>query len=279
MASSLIGGLLRAGASADSVCAADASAEQRDRVAADFGILVSPSNTDIARDCDVVVLAVKPQGLRDVAGELAHVLGPSQTVISVAAGIPGAALAQWLSHAGQTPALIRAMPNTPALLGAGATGLVAINNVPETGRAAATALFETAGHVEWVDDEQALDAVIAVSGSGPAYFFAFIEALADHGARLGLAPDVAQRLAVATANGAARMATETGTPVATLRQRVTSPGGTTAEALRAFSDGGLDALVARAMDAAVARARVMASELTASPDAGDAPSRNTESAS
>lgn len=260
MASCLIGGLLQAGWSRDAVSAADANASQRERVAGEFDIRVEQDNAAAVRDCDIVILAVKPQSMRDVARALAPALQPSQTVVSVAAGIPARALVRWLTHDQACPAIVRAMPNTPALLGAGATGLLPVNNVSDAGRDAVTAVFDTAGVVEWVTDEDQLNAVIAVSGSGPAYFFAFIEAMSNQGRELGLDAATAERLAIATASGAARMAAETDTPVATLRERVTSPGGTTAEALRALNAGGLETLVGQAMRAAVSRAQAMADE-------------------
>ena len=257
LASSLIGGLLSAGLSPDTLMAADPSDDQRREIDAQFGILTSPNNADVVSQAGVVVLCVKPQIMRDVARALAEHLNPDQTVISVAAGIPAASLKAWLGG-DQAPCIVRAMPNTPALLGAGATGLYAHGAVSEAGRQAATQLFDAVCITTWVDTEAALDWIIAVSGSAPAYFFAFIEAIADAGTKLGLDGAEAQRFAIATALGAARMASETDVPPGELRRRVTSPGGTTAEAIRTFEDGDLAGLVARAMDAAVARAGEMA---------------------
>ncbi|WP_348672101.1 pyrroline-5-carboxylate reductase [uncultured Abyssibacter sp.] len=263
LSTSLIGGLIQAGWAPDSLCAADPSEARRQLIADRFGLLVSPENADIVHQADVVVLAVKPQIMRAVATALSRALHPDQTVVSVAAGIRGDALGRWLSSSLGTPGIIRAMPNTPALLGVGATGLVATNAVSQTGRDTAESVFRAVGQVEWLDDEADLDAVIAVAGSAPAYFFAFIEALTRGGEALGLSGEVSQRLAIQTALGAARMASETDVPVATLRERVTSPGGTTAEALKALEAGDLDGLVRRAMDAAVARAQTMADEFGA----------------
>ncbi len=260
LATSLIGGLIQAGWAPDSLCAADPSDARRQQLTEQFGLLVSPENADIVHQADVVVLAVKPQIMRAVATALSRALHPDQTVVSVAAGIRGDALTNWLSSTLGTPGVIRAMPNTPALLGVGATGLVAVNPVNELGRTTSESIFSAVGQVEWLDNEAQIDAVIAVAGSAPAYFFAFIEALAQGGEALGLNADVSQRLAIQAALGAARMAAETGEPVATLRERVTSPGGTTAEALKAFQAGDLEGLVQRAMNAAVARAQTMADE-------------------
>lgn len=259
LASSLIGGLLAAGLSPDTLLAADPSEDQRRDIEQQFGILTSPNNADVVTQAGVVVLCVKPQIMRGVASGLAPNLSADQTVISVAAGIPAASLKAWLGG-DQAPGIVRAMPNTPALLGAGATGLYAHGAVSPQGRQAATEIFEAVGITTWVDTEQALDWIIAVSGSAPAYFFAFIEAIASAGARLGLEAEEAERFAIATALGAARMASETDVPPGELRRRVTSPGGTTAEALRSFEDADLAGIVARAMDAAVARAGEMARE-------------------
>lgn len=264
LASSLIGGLIQAGWSPDSLCAADPSDATRRRLTETFGLLVSPENRDIVQQTDVVVLAVKPQVMQPVARALAEAIRPTQTMVSVAAGIEGKPLARWLTTALGTPGIIRAMPNTPALLGTGATGLVAVNSVSELGRATAESIFSAVGTVEWLEREEELNAIIAVAGSAPAYFFAFIEALTRGGTDLGLPQEMAERLAIQTALGAARMAAETDVPVQTLRERVTSPGGTTAEALRAFQDGGLDTLVRQAMQAAVDRAHAMADEFGAS---------------
>lgn len=257
LASSLIGGLLAAGWSADSILAADPDAETRDAAEKRFGILTSPNNADAVGTADVVVLCVKPQIMQAVARDLAGHLRPEQTVISVAAGIPAEALRAWLG--GQSaPGVVRAMPNTPALLGEGATGLYAHGHVSDDGLRAATALFEAVGMVTWVEQEVALDWIIAVAGSAPAYFFAFMEAIAAAGAKLGLSEADAQQLTLATALGAARMAVESGEAPAELRRRVTSPGGTTAEAIAHFEQHGLNQLVAGAMQAAVSRAAEMA---------------------
>lgn len=259
MASSLIGGLLAADWSADTILAADPNAETCEAINKRFGILTSSNNADVAGTADVVVLCVKPQIMQAVARDLARHLSQEQTVISVAAGIPAQALQRWLGGQ-QAPGIVRAMPNTPALLGEGATGLYAHGQVSDAGLRAATALFDAVGITCWVEQEAALDWIIAVAGSAPAYYFAFMEAIADAGAKLGLPAEDAQRLSIATAVGAARMAAEAGESPAELRRRVTSPGGTTAEAIRHFDQHGLNTLVAGAMDAAVARAGEMAEE-------------------
>ncbi|PWN57110.1 pyrroline-5-carboxylate reductase [Abyssibacter profundi] len=264
LATSLIGGLIQAGWSPDSLCAADPADTTRRQLTERYGLLVSPENQDIVHQADVVVLAVKPQVMQPVARALAEAIRPTQTVVSVAAGIEGPALSRWLASTLGTPGIIRAMPNTPALLGAGATGLVAVNAVSEMGRSTTESIFAAVGTVEWLEREADLNAVIAVAGSAPAYFFAFIEALTRGGTNLGLPQTMAERLAIQTALGAARMASETDVPVQTLRERVTSPGGTTAEALKALQAGDLDALVRKAMQAAVDRAGAMADEFGAS---------------
>ena len=259
LASSLIGGLLAAGWSADSILAADPDADTRAAIDERFGIITAADNADVVAHADVVVLCVKPQVMQAVARDLAQHLRPEQTAISVAAGIPAGALRTWLGGE-QAPGIIRAMPNTPALLGEGATGLYAHGAVSDAGRTAATDLFDAVGVTLWVEKEVALDWVIAVAGSAPAYFFAFMEAISAAGAKLGLPAEAAQQLTIATALGAARMAAEAGEAPDELRRRVTSPGGTTAEAIKHFEQHGLDKLVAGAMDAAVARAAEMAKE-------------------
>ncbi|HKJ76250.1 MAG TPA: pyrroline-5-carboxylate reductase, partial [Gammaproteobacteria bacterium] len=224
-----------------------------------FGIETFESNSELAGAVDVVVLAVKPQVLPEVCKEIGPALNDRRPlVVSVAAGIRTADLGRWL---GGTPAIVRAMPNTPALVGSGATGLFANNQVDETQRDVAENLMRAVGLTIWVKDETQMDAVTAISGSGPAYLFLVMEALEGAAAELGLSAEQARLLAVQTAFGAAKMALESPEGAAQLRERVTSPGGTTERALQVFEEGELRSLFAKATAAARDRADELAREL------------------
>lgn len=256
MAASLIGGLRRAGHDVSRLRVVEPDAARRAALAERHGLHAAAAADAATLDADVCVLAVKPQVIAEAARGLAPLLPhPRPVVLSVAAGVPTAALAAWLG--GDVP-LVRCMPNTPALIGAGASALYAGPEVGKAQRASAQAVLETAGAVVWVDDEASLDAVTATSGSGPAYFFKFMEAMQAGAEDLGLPPDTARALVLQTALGAARMALESGDDPAMLRAKVTSPGGTTERALSVFAEGGLDELVETAMRAAAGRARELA---------------------
>lgn len=215
------------------IAVADPAAEQRARFPA--SVATTDDNAEAARGADVVVLAVKPQVLEAAAQQAAPALGEHALVVSIAAGVPLAAVERWTrGAAGAARPVVRCMPNTPALLGAGITGLVANPQVSAAGRRTAEAIMATAGDTVWFESDAELDAVTAISGSGPAYFFRVMEALAQAGEELGLAPPVAKRLATATAAGAAAMARDEDPAV--LRERVTSPGGTTQRALSILAE-------------------------------------------
>jgi pyrroline-5-carboxylate reductase len=255
MARSLIGGLIRAGVAPDALAVAEPAETARAALAHDFGVHVHAANSAAAADADTVVLAVKPQVMHAVCTGLAPALGTRRPLlISIAAGIRIAQIQDWL----QAPLpVVRAMPNTPALIGAGITGLVADRSVDAAGRRRAQSILAAAGRTVWVDDEALMDVVTAVSGSGPAYFFLLVEALEQAGIKEGLAPESARLLACQTCLGAGRMLVEGDVAPAELRRRVTSPGGTTQAALETFEAGGLVPLVARAVAAATARGRAM----------------------
>ena len=256
MARSLVGGLVADGMPAARLQVAEPDPARRAALEQEFGIRTSADNAAAAATADVLVLAVKPQVMPGVARELSGPLaGRGALVISIAAGIRNADLARWLAGAA---AVIRAMPNTPALLGCGATVLCAGPGARTIHREQAEAIMRSVGSVSWVEDEAQMDAVTALSGSGPAYFFLLTEAMADAAAGLGLAPELARLLAVETALGAARMAIESDDDIAALRRRVTSPGGTTEAALEALEAGGFRALVAGALARAEARSRELA---------------------
>jgi pyrroline-5-carboxylate reductase len=206
-----------------------------------------------AKGADVIVLAVKPQVMKAVCVELAASIAQARPLlISIAAGIRIDQLAAWLG--GELP-IVRSMPNTPALIGAGATGMIANHAASAAQRDQAAVILGAAGTTVWIDDEDMMDTVTALSGSGPAYFFLLVEALEDAAVAQGLPRATARVLATQTCFGAGRMLAEDGEPPTVLRERVTSPGGTTAAALEAFADGNLRALVASAIAAATERGR------------------------
>ncbi len=259
MAASIIGGLLTSGVDARQLRAGDPSQESLDRLASLGPITTSQDNLDIIPGCDVLVMAVKPQLMKVVCAGIADTVQASKPlIISIAAGVTSDSLNQWL---GGNLAIVRCMPNTPALLRCGATGLFANTAVSEIQRQQAQQILDAVGLALWVEQESELDAVTAVSGSGPAYFFLMMEAMQASGEALGLSPDVAKQLSQQTALGAARMALESDVDVAELRRRVTSPKGTTERAITIFEDGGFRALVQQALQGAANRADELGREL------------------
>ncbi|MGH8124840.1 MAG: pyrroline-5-carboxylate reductase [Rhodanobacteraceae bacterium] len=264
MARSLIGALIGHGRLPASLGVAEPRSELRDALFRDFGVSAVADNAAAVADAGCVVLAVKPQVMHGVCAELAGPLRKTEPlVISIAAGIRIAQLEDLL---GMQHAIVRCMPNTPALAGAGATGLCANRNVNVEQRALAEDILATAGMVRWIDDEAQMDTVTALSGSGPAYFFLLAEAMEDAAVELGLPRDTARALAAHTCLGAGRMLTTgRGETAASLRQRVTSPHGTTEAALDVFEQGGLRALVEKALTAARNRGVEMSAELDGHP--------------
>lgn len=257
MSASLIGGLRAQGVAAAAICASEPGSEQRNKVAAEHGIQVFAQNSEAIQDADVVVLAVKPQVMQTVCLDLAASLKPGQLIVSIAAGIGCSSLERWLGNR----AIVRCMPNTPALLREGVSGLYANTQVSAAQRLQAEQLLSAVGLALWLDNEQQIDAVTAVSGSGPAYFFLLIEAMVAAGEKLGLPRATALKLTQQTALGAARMALASEVDVSELRRRVTSPNGTTEAAINAFQAGGFEALVEQALNAAAARSATLAEEL------------------
>lgn len=258
MAGSLIGGLIADGWDPGLIHVADPDPQRRDNLAQRFGVSATQDNGRAAAQATTVVLAVKPQIMGAVARELAPLIDRQRTlVISIAAGIRETALRQWL---GENTAIVRSMPNTPALVQSGASALYANPAVSEAQRNIAESILRAVGLAIWVDDESLMDAVTALSGSGPAYFFLFMEALQAAGLQFGLSPDAARLLTLQTAFGASKMALESAEDVARLRQRVTSPGGTTERAIEVFRRHGLDAIVLEALQEARARSRELADE-------------------
>ncbi len=260
MARSLIGGMIARGADPAHVRVAEPVAAVREALATDFGVQTFATATEAVDQASVWVLAVKPQVMRKVCAEVVEIARAARPLaVSIAAGLSSAQLSGWL---GGDAAVIRAMPNTPALIGAGMTGLFANDRVNATQRAQAERLLDAVGPTAWIADEAQMDAVTAVSGSGPAYVFLFSEALQAAGIRQGLSADTARLLANQTLLGAARMLTERDEPADQLRRNVTSPGGTTHAAVETFEHGGLRELVDRAIEAATVRGR----ELSAAND-------------
>lgn len=259
MASSLIGGLIAKGVSPNVLRASDPVEENRNRLAEQFGIATSDDNAQICKGAKIIVLAVKPQILREVAQGIASCLEHCPVVVSIAAGIPIVALQAWLNG---YPAIVRCMPNTPALVGVGASGLYATPQVSIEQKNRVEEIFAAVGSAVWLLKEQEIDAVTALSGSGPAYFFLFMEAMESAGIALGLEPSTARQLTLQTALGAATMASQSEVDNTELRRRVTSPGGTTEQAILSFQQGGLSGLVKAAMAAAHKRAGEMADEFS-----------------
>jgi pyrroline-5-carboxylate reductase len=258
MATALAGGLLAQGWQAADIGLSDPSPAQLEPHARQ-GLFTTVDNLELLRRSSVLVLAVKPQVMSAVLKPLAALAQERRPlVISIAAGIPVASLSHWLG--GALP-IVRAMPNTPALLQAGATGLYASPAVSAAQKAEAEAILKAVGLTLWVEDEKLIDAVTAVSGSGPAYFFYVMEAMMAAGRELGLSEDAARALTLQTALGAAQMAQAADVGPAELRRRVTSPGGTTERAIAAFDAADLRAIFARALAACAARGAELAEQL------------------
>ncbi len=260
MARSLIAGLIRQGVPAAHIHVAEPVAALRESLAADFGVQVHDNAADAAAQGNTWLLAVKPQVLRDVCQSLQALAQANRPlVVSIAAGITSTQLERWLG--GNLP-VVRAMPNTPALLGAGVTGLYATASVDAQQHARAEQVLASAGRTVWIDSESLMDSVTAVSGSGPAYVFLLAEAMEAAGIAQGLPAEAARTLVVQTLLGASRMLDEAGESPAELRRRVTSPNGTTQAAIESFQAGGFEALVDKALRAAQVRGQ----ELSAAND-------------
>jgi pyrroline-5-carboxylate reductase len=251
MARALIGGLIARGVASNALAVVEVDAEARATVAARFGVATFPQvEPAVVANADVIVIAVKPQNVRIVARELATML-KRQVVLTIAAGIRLPDLSRWLLGYRR---LVRAMPNTPALIGAGIAGLYALSSVDGDGRARASAVLEAVGGTLWCEREDDLDVVTAVSGSGPAYVFYFIEALESAALQLGLDPSAARRLALTTFSGAARLAEQSDSELALLRAQVTSKGGTTERAVGVLDSAAVMSAIVAAVKAAAERA-------------------------
>lgn len=249
MASALIGGMVGKVSDGSRIHVVDPNADALASLNKQFGVTTSTWVDARLAECDVIVLAVKPQQIRDVVSGLVP-LASHQLVLSIAAGIRSADISRWM---GGYHAIVRTMPNTPALIGQGITGLFAMEGVSAQQRQLAEAIMQAVGTTLWVANEDLLDAVTAISGSGPAYVFYFMEALQQAGVSLGLDAQQATQLALATFSGASALAAQSAEPVSLLRERVTSPGGTTFAALSVMEDKRLKDLIATATKAAAAR--------------------------
>jgi pyrroline-5-carboxylate reductase len=256
MAGALIGGLAGTLTAGANIHVVDPNPDALVRLQQQFGVSAAPQiDAAIARS-DVIVLAVKPQQMKEVVAQLKpHV--SSQLVLSIAAGIRGSDLSRWLNG---HQAIVRTMPNTPALIGRGITGMVALPGVSQSQHDAADAIMRAVGDTVWIDDESLIDAVTAVSGSGPAYVFYFIEAMQQAAFEMGLSAEQGNALAIATFAGAAELAASSADPVSVLRERVTSKGGTTYAALTSMEQSGVKESIVRALKAAAARGKELGEE-------------------
>jgi len=256
MATSLVGGMLARGFSADRITLADVSAERLQMLVGQYGVRVTESNLEAATGADVILFAVKPQQMAEVCTALAPVVQTGKPlVVSIAAGTTIARLQGWL---GAETAVVRCMPNTPALVQTGATGLYASLQASESQRALAHAMLDAVGIALWLDSEEQLDAVTALSGSGPAYFFLVMEAMMAAGRAMGLDERMARQLTLQTALGAAQMAVTSDEDPSELRRKVTSPGGTTQAALNVLESQHLRDIFLKALLAARDRSRELA---------------------
>ena len=258
MATSLISGLLASGHAPQQIWVSDVNEDQLKTLAEGLKVSVTTSNESVVNESDVVVLAVKPQNLRQVAQQIAQIVQARKPlVVSIAAGIRMHSLSAWL---GSDTALVRCMPNTPALVLSGATALYANDNVSAEQRSLSENILRSVGIALWVNEEKELDAVTAVSGSGPAYYFLLMEAMEKAAVELGLNEETARLLVLQTALGAAKIALESAESPELLRKRVTSPGGTTQRAIETFEQGGFCALVKKALQAAHDRSIEMSNQ-------------------
>ena len=258
MASSIIGGLINNGWPTYQLIATARTEATLSNIREKFNIETTVDNHQAVGKADVIMLCVKPQVMKEVLMDLSPSIKPNALIISVAAGITMESLQKW---GGEHLSIVRSMPNTPSLLQCGASGLYANNNVSTDHKTLTDDIFNAIGIAKWVDQESLIDAVIAVSGSGPAYYFLLMEVMEQVGSRLGLDMETSRQLTLQTALGAARMATESDVDAAELRRRITSPNGTTEQAIKTFQEQGLPELVEKAMNAAVNRSIELAESL------------------
>jgi pyrroline-5-carboxylate reductase len=265
MAEALIKGLLGAGVARKQIVASDHTAERVGHLHKSYGIKAVEDNPEVVRAADIVILAVKPQIVPKVLDEIARAVTAEKLIVSIAAGVPIEAIE---AHLHQRAPIVRVMPNTPALVQAGAAALVAGAHATEADLAVVKAIFDSVGTSVVLDDESLMDAVTGLSGSGPAYIFVIIDALADAGVRVGLSRDVSLTLAAQTVLGAAKMLLETGEHPGALKDKVTSPGGTAIAGLHTLEQGGLRTTLINAVEAATKRSRELGEQARARRQTG-----------
>ncbi|AHI30792.1 MULTISPECIES: pyrroline-5-carboxylate reductase [Marinobacter] len=259
MASAIIGGMLDSGFKAANIWVSAPDDNHLQSIRKQFGVSVTTDNRYCAEQADMVVLAVKPQVMASVCSDIAPVVQNTRPLmVSIAAGLEASTLDEWLG--GGLP-LVRVMPNTPSLVGKGAAGLYANDQVKEKQKTMVESVFNSIGSALWVEDESLLHAVTALSGSGPAYFFLMLEALEEAATDAGIAGETARALAIQTMAGAAEMAGRSEHDPGQLKRNVMSPGGTTEQAIQTFEEGGMRDLVKKAYSAAYKRSGEMAKEL------------------
>lgn len=257
MAYALISGLANKLTAGVNIHVVDINADALQKLAQQFGVSTAQQIDAALAQCDVIVLAVKPQQIREVALQLSAFISADQLILSIAAGIRALDLARWMSG---HRAIVRCMPNTPALIGRGIAGMVALGGVSEQQRDVANAIMQAVGTTVWLADEALIDPVTAISGSGPAYVFYFIEAMQQAARELGLSDEQGGALALATFTGAAQLAAQSAEPVTLLRERVTSKGGTTHAALASLENSGVKQAIIEAIKAAANRGRELGDE-------------------
>ena len=261
MAESLIGGLLASGHKASLIHVSEPDTNRRSRLSTEYGVNCVQDNVELVDRADLLLFAVKPQMLHQVALPLRQSIQASQPlIISIAAGVRSADLEQWL---GGGLAIVRVMPNTPALVRAGVSGLYASHLVSNEQKNQAESIMRSVGLTVWLENEAQMDIVTALSGSGPAYIFRIIEAMENAATRAGLARETSRLLSIETVLGAAKLAMESEDSPAELRQKVTSPGGTTEQGLKQLEQGGIEQIFQNTIDAAIDRSREMGDELGA----------------
>ncbi len=259
MARNIVMGLIANGYPAQHLCVTNRSAEKLTFFREEAGIHVSLDNGEAAKTADVIILAIKPQQIKAVCEQLKAIIAVKKPlIISVAVGVTTAMLEKWL---GKNLAIVRVMPNTPTSLRVGASGLYANSLTTPAQKELVDTVFRAVGLAVWVDEEQQIDLIAAISGSGPAYFFLIVEALQQAAQTLGLSAELSQALAAQTALGAARMVTETKQDVVQLRRSVTSPGGTTERAIQVFETADIRGLFEKALTAAVNRSKELTKTL------------------
>lgn len=261
MGSSMVGGLIQKGIPSNTICVVDHSEQACLKIKEKWGVLTSTKVSDIPADLSTLVLAVKPQDMQAVIQQIAPLFQSQQIlIISIAAGITTSQIQRWLGKL-ECP-VVRAMPNTPALLGVGISGLFATSSVTETQRQHVQTLMNALGETVWVADENLMDVVTALSGSGPAYFFYVMEGLIKGAMALGLSKEIASKLTLNTALGSAKMALheQTDVDIIQLRERVTSPNGTTEQGIKVLKDGKLEDLLAKTLIAATTRGKTLSEQ-------------------